>query len=229
MGERSTTRRFLLRFSLRALFVFVALLLLGISHWNTSRELQATRDELAQLKRVTGDLVVRDPGKLHVRAVRTTVARKQAFLWRLHVPDDATYRVTVEVSDLRPTYVGGPTQLSIPSRGEIIVTPGEWMLWYEHQGEAGTDLWDAALTLAPTDDSDSTSRFEPLGNVPWEAPEWKKLIQALGVNQTEAYDSSEQVDLLKVFAVQSQSDLHSSFPPESLKLRVRLTPIPSQH
>jgi hypothetical protein len=216
------------QFSLRSLIAVTVILLLGISHWNTSRELSSTRDELNQLKRATGELVVRDPTELHVLAIRTTVRREQAFLWRIYVPPGATYHLSLELDELVPSTFNGPKSLSFPIQGQLLDAPGEWQVWYEYDSKNDRNEWDTAMTLAtPSDDTESRFESLPLASVPWVDSEWKKDFRVAGAYGTDTFAVGTPADLLVLRASpHQQPSTQSSMPPDAWKLRVRLTPVP---
>ncbi len=215
------------RFSLRSMIAVTVILILGISHWNTSRELHRTRENLLQLRRETGELVVRDSTKLHVRAQQTTVPREKAFLWRVYVPPGTSYRLSVDVDDVSVAKPGAPTRFTFPPGREFVLKPGEWKIWYEYNSNVDDGRWDTALTLASADqDTESTFQDLPLSSLPWLTQEWRRKFHVAGSYATDTFEADEAVNLLDVLAVPQEKGVAPAFPPESSKLQVRLTPVP---
>ncbi|HXT59991.1 MAG TPA: hypothetical protein VN699_15235 [Pirellulales bacterium] len=74
-----------LRFSLKALFLFLLVATLAASNVFTSYRLKQSRDQNAKLRTELGYLTIEDPGKLNV--VQIATHEDLEWQWRLHVPE----------------------------------------------------------------------------------------------------------------------------------------------
>lgn len=70
------------------LLLLVVTALGGILAWQTDREQSRLRGEFERLSRKTGDLLIADPSRVHVRALDT--GEPLHFAWRVYLPPNYT-------------------------------------------------------------------------------------------------------------------------------------------
>jgi hypothetical protein len=87
--DTATRRR--VRFSLLTLLLLTALLLVSVSHFVTSRRLDATQAALRQANNDLGQLTVDDANKLH--AISLPTFQHQQWRWRVQLPSGQRYRL----------------------------------------------------------------------------------------------------------------------------------------
>jgi hypothetical protein len=223
-------RRRWFRFSLRSLLAATVIFLLGVSHWNTSRELKTSREEVVQLRRKLGELVVGDPSRLHVVALRSPMTPYRAWQWRVHVPQGQRYRVTVELNDLTATFPGEPLHKTIPEKNEPILDAGDWTIVYEYDAQfrnSPGDVWKMAVRCTRPGTARTVHHTLGRPTLGWLDSDWVHNYQQLGIQETESFDVGETVDLLDVHAVPRQS-WQGGLPTNSSKMKLRLTPMSTQ-
>ncbi len=87
--DTPTRRR--VRFSLLTLLLLTALLVVGMSHYVTSRRLDATQAELRKANNDLGQLTVDDASQLH--AISLPTFQHQQWRWRVQLPPGPRYRL----------------------------------------------------------------------------------------------------------------------------------------
>ena len=117
-NDDSPPRRF--RFSIASVLLASALLVISISHLNTSRELQRTRDSLRNAQSELGILTVDDPSLVH--ALSLPSANRSQWRWRIQLPKRKTFRLRYLVGAIPPT--GLPDDSSGAGRSTSILTDG---------------------------------------------------------------------------------------------------------
>jgi len=121
------------QFSLRKLLLSIAVVVLILSHALSSYRLWVTSNELQELKRRHGILVVEDDSR--AQALKIDLQQPFAWRWRVYLPEGRQYQVCATTDDIAeqglPTDRGG---LGLPP-GEHEITVkvqrnerGEWML-----------------------------------------------------------------------------------------------------
>ena len=78
------------RFSLLTFLLCATVICLGISHWNTTRELASAQDELRVLRDEQGQLSIDDESKFHAVAIESP--EPNTWRWRMFVPKGNRYK-----------------------------------------------------------------------------------------------------------------------------------------
>ena len=78
------------RFSLLTFLLCATVICLGISHWNTTRELASAQDELRVLRDEQGHLSIDDESKFHAVAIESP--EPNTWRWRMFVPKGNRYK-----------------------------------------------------------------------------------------------------------------------------------------
>src|SRR5262245_6245067 len=103
------------RFSLLSFLLASATICLGVSHWNTSRQLAAARLELRKLRDELGYLSIEDRTKFHAVALQS--GEPNTWQWRLFLPKGTSYQWNMACEQI--------PQSSPPARAGITATSNE--------------------------------------------------------------------------------------------------------
>lgn len=128
------------RISLLAFLLVAAVICLGISHWQTSRELAQARSELRRLRDEVGYLTIEDKTKFH--AVALDSEEPNTWRWRLFVPQGNRYKWNIAAKDIPQSVPPAKAGISVISQepywendNEVLVTArlreaedGDWTL-----------------------------------------------------------------------------------------------------
>jgi hypothetical protein len=227
MDKSDLKKRLRFQFTLRSFIATLVIALLAFSHWNTSRELKTTRDALIKLRSETGELVVSDPTKLQVVAIRTIDSETRQ--WRVHVPPGHEYDLTLELHDLAETFPGESTEFvhMLPGNSlrpqNRILSPGEWLVSFRTQGgldEQKAEVWSAQLAVSGPGVGSHSTQSMGSARLPWMSPPWSREYKWLGGQETEVLEAGASAALLELRAWRSQARTSSDKP----KLEVLLLP-----
>ena len=191
------TANFKPRFSLLGFLATVTVLLLGISHWNTSRKLSTVESELRRLRDEVGYISVEDETKFHAVALESK--EPNTWRWRLFVPKGVHYGWNIACENIpknSPPKRVGVTSISNEAYwendNEVLVTTrlqqledGNWNLSINSKiGDSANQMGGATL------------------NIPNEKMTWLKTApatdgQVFGAKGTEVIDPSGPIILLQ--------------------------------
>lgn len=204
-----SSRRF--RFSLRRMLLVIAVVVLALSHLLSSYRLFQANREIAKYRREMGYLDVSDPSKIHVVAIPSMEER--TWRWRVYVPPGVDTLLRMEANDITPDGIPSAGGASLP-QGESIVElrcteeqAGEWNVLCAAKSPLGAATIPEILKGAETD---------------WLDHGWMRMMQQVGVEQTEQFDAAETITLLRLRS--SDQPMNQSTPPIARGLLVWLSP-----
>ncbi len=235
MAEMEPAKRRRFRYSLRKAAIVLSVVVLALSHALSSYRLFQSEKTLAELRRVTGELVVSDPAKLQVVSLQkldSLVSSNNGFWrWRIYVPPGHGYDLTIELSDLAQASPGDSSQKTIilsesanPRAGKL--APGEWIVSYRETRttrQEPLDQLSMTIEAARTGASFSAGRGMPMARLPWMAVDWSKDHKVAGKYETEVFDADQPAALLELRS-RPEEDFANPNPNAKPKLRVLLVP-----
>lgn len=215
-----------------------AIAMLGLSYWNTSRELKSAEETLWLLRLRNGTLLVDDRARLHV----ANLLSFHSGLWKVYVPDGSSYRLSAELNDLAGDASTDPSSITTPATTaeQPLLGPGEWIIHLETDtfvGDVPNELWRMTVSAKREGEELSFEYEVPMARVPWTAEpiSWKSIQKVAGARgkPVASYGPKETVDLLVLYALPDNEwrkfwpDAEKAIEGRLPNLMIRLTPSPA--
>lgn len=196
-----------LRFSLRAFFLLLFIASLVASNFFTAWQLGRSREEVIQLQKELGRLVVTDRDKVNVVAVPTY--EDMLWRWRLYVPKGMSLNVHIAAGKIPPRGIPdiGSCSSGPIEEGEYVMTAAvrrdrnnKWQFTVERKSDiqGGTARRSSGINIADEDAGWLT------GNIGWGA----SIAGAAG--STETHDLNGPFELLRARSFKRTSPSSSS-------------------
>lgn len=210
----ANNRRRWFRFSLRPILTLAVILTLGVAHLIKSRELQATKTALAELRSNLGEISIGDPSKTHVYSRPTDI--DDEWCWRLYVPPGAKYKLLVEDESIYPSS-GGQTvrQVTDTQRNPSDCLDAGLYTIHFHQRQvptrrSDTSSWTWAIHFLSDDASGRvTGGFGPTwtapGALPWAEEGWHRQTRVYAEDVTVSTAPTETIALFELRCVPPES------------------------
>lgn len=201
------------RISLLAFLLGISLVAVGVSHWQTSRQLQSLMPELRKLRSEAGYITVDDNTKFHALAIET--GDPNIWKWRMFIPKGTKYQWNIACENIpqtTPPATAGTTGTSNETYWEtdtnVLVTArlhenenGDWTLAISSTiGESADQMAGATLTI-------------PAEKIQWMKTSHSTDGQIIGTNETAIRDPKGPIILLQRRPCQQQPD--GSFRPST--------------